>query len=66
MRLFLHGKLVKKQKIFQNREGLIMDNENRVIGAKASSTGDKMLRLMKDLYIGIADLTGVSGSREGV
>lgn len=43
-----------------------MDNENRVIGAKASSTGDKMLRLMKDLYIGIADLTGVSGSREGV
>ena len=38
-----------------------MDNKNRVIGAKASSTGDKVLHLIKGPRIGIADLAGISG-----
>lgn len=43
-----------------------MDNEKRVMSAKAFSTGEKMLRLMKDSRIRIADLAGVSGIYEGV
>lgn len=43
-----------------------MNNENRVMSAKAFSTGDKMLRLMKDSRIGIVDLARVSGIYEGV
>ena len=36
-----------------------MGKENMAMGAKALSTGDRMLRLMKDSHIGISDLKGV-------
>lgn len=36
-----------------------MGKENMAMGTKAFSTGDKILRLMKDSRIGISDLKGV-------
>lgn len=36
-----------------------MGKENIAMGAKALSTGDKMLRLMKDSRIGISYLKGM-------
>lgn len=36
-----------------------MGKENIAMGAKALSTGDKILHLMKDSRIGISDLKGV-------
>ncbi len=43
-----------------------MGKENAAMGTKALSTGDKILHLMKDSRIGIADLARVSGIYEGV
>ena len=43
-----------------------MGKENVAMGAKALSTGDKILHLMKDSRIGISDLAGFSGIYEGV
>ena len=47
-------------------EDFIMGKENVAMGTKALSTGDKILRLMKDSRIGISDLADFSGIYEGV